>query len=154
MTEKNACPCCGRCSEKYGAGDGIRSDLDAWEQFGRAMGKHRAERFYVVALDVRNRPIGKRMVAHGSMTICPVHPREVFSYLIKRGAVQAILVHNHPSGDVKPSDDDLAITKRLIAVGRLVDIPVLDHLIVSRHGFVGLRATHPEIWSKEGGGVG
>jgi DNA repair protein RadC len=73
-----------------------------------------------------------RQIAVGSLAQVDVHPREVFRPLVRSGMHSVILVHNHPSGDVEPSDADLELTRRLSDVGRLVGIPVLDHLVVTR----------------------
>jgi len=68
-----------------------------------------------------------------------VHPREVFRPAIMASAAAMILVHNHPSGDPEPSRDDFELTKRLVRAGELLGIPVLDHLIVVRSGFLSLK---------------
>jgi DNA repair protein RadC len=65
-----------------------------------------------------------------------VHPREVFCEVIQARAGAIILVHNHPSGDPKPSPDDRAITDQLVGAGRLLDIPVLDHVVIGRGKYV------------------
>jgi DNA repair protein RadC len=72
------------------------------------------------------------MVAMGSLSEVEVHPREIFRGAILAGAQAVILVHNHPSGDVSPSPEDLALTRRLKAAGELLGIPMLDHLIVAQ----------------------
>ena len=69
----------------------------------------------------------------------PVHPRETFQAAVKRGAAAVILVHNHPSGDPTPSDDDIKITKRLKEAGDILGISVLDHVIVGDGNYVSLR---------------
>lgn len=80
------------------------------------------------------------MVSRGSLNASIVHPREVFRPAILGSAASVILVHNHPSGDPEPSEEDLSITRRLAQVGELLGIPVLDHVVVGKRGFVSLRA--------------
>ena len=72
------------------------------------------------------------MVGLGSLTEVAVHPREVFRGAMIAGAAAVILAHNHPSGDPKPSADDVKLTQRLVEVGVLLGIPVLDHVIVAQ----------------------
>lgn len=90
------------------------------------------EHFVIIGLDVRQRVRLVRTVAVGSLSQVDVHPREVFRPLLRAGMHAAIVVHNHPSGDPTPSDADLELTRRLVAVGRVTGIPVVDHLIVAR----------------------
>ena len=68
-----------------------------------------------------------------------VHPREVFKPAIVKGAVSIILVHNHPSGDPTPSKEDIEVTARMVQVGKVMDIPVFDHIIVGGDKFVSLK---------------
>ena len=88
------------------------------------------EVFSVILLDVNNRVIGINVVSIGSLTASVVHPREVFKAAILANAANIILTHNHPSGDPAPSKEDISITSRLVQAGRLLDIPVLDHIII------------------------
>ncbi len=96
------------------------------------------EVFVVLALDARMRLIDAIEVAVGVLDGVVVHPREVFRPLIRRGAAAAILVHNHPSGDPTPSDADREVTRRLRAVGDLVGIPVVDHIVVGGDRFASI----------------
>lgn len=90
----------------------------------------RKEHFVAVLLNTRHRPIAVEVISVGSLATSIVHPREVFRPAIERGAAALLLVHNHPSGEVSPSEDDLDITQRLVRVGETVGIEVLDHLIL------------------------
>ena len=96
------------------------------------------EVFVILALDVRNVVLEEIEVARGCLTSVEVHPREVFRPLIRVAAAAAIAVHNHPSGDPEPSPEDVAPTERLRNVGDLVGIPLPDHVIVGRGGYVSL----------------
>lgn len=97
------------------------------------------ERFAAIYLTTRNHPIAVEVVSIGSLNASVVHPREVFRPAVAYGAAALILGHNHPSGDPTPSEEDLAITRRLVDAGRLLGIDVLDHLIVTPNGCVSFR---------------
>ena len=98
------------------------------------------EVFQVVLLDARHDAIGVEEVSRGTLQWAVVHPREVFQPAVLARAAAVVVVHNHPSGDPEPSADDVAVTKRLVAAGELLGIPLLDHVIVARGGrFVSLR---------------
>ena len=92
------------------------------------------EAFFVVLLDRKNRASGINLVSLGSLTAALVHPREVFKAAIAGSAAALVLVHNHPSGDPSPSPEDRAITERLVQVGELVGIRILDHVILGHDG--------------------
>jgi DNA repair protein RadC len=98
------------------------------------------EEFCVLLLNARHEVQRRVMVSRGSLNASIVHPREVFRPAILDSAASVVLVHNHPSGDPEPSDEDLAITRRLVQVGELLGIAVLDHVIIAKRGFVSLRA--------------
>ncbi|MCM8783698.1 MAG: DNA repair protein RadC [Candidatus Omnitrophica bacterium] len=91
------------------------------------------EHFYIIALNSRGHLIAE--VSVGSLDASIVHPREVFGEAIKNKAAAVILVHNHPSGDPEPSEEDLEITKRLKEVGKILGIEVVDHIIVAKDSF-------------------
>lgn len=88
------------------------------------------EIFMVVLLDAKHRVIGEKEVSVGSLTASLVHPREVMKAIIQESAAAFVAVHNHPSGDVTPSQDDREITDRLIMVAELMGVRFLDHLIL------------------------
>ena len=97
------------------------------------------ELFVILLLTTRNTVLGIETISIGSLNASIVHPREVFRPAITQGAASIIVAHNHPSGNPDPSDDDLAITKRLVETGELVGIPVLDHLILGQRGYLSLK---------------
>jgi DNA repair protein RadC len=98
------------------------------------------ERFHALALDGRHAVLARFEVSRGTLTTSLVHPREVFRPAIARGAAAVIAVHNHPSGDPEPSAEDLAVTRRLLEAGRLLGIPLLDHVVLGAGRYVSLQA--------------
>jgi DNA repair protein RadC len=105
------------------------------------------EYFCILLLNSRNQVFAKEVVSMGSLDASIVHPREIFKNSIKRSAAAIVLVHNHPSGDPTPSDDDMDITKRLVEAGKLLGIHVLDHVVVARASYVSMRETCPGWFS-------
>lgn len=94
------------------------------------------EEFHIAILDAKHRIKLSRMITRGLLNSSLVHPREVFASAIAGRAAAIILVHNHPSGDPTPSADDRAITAQLVAAGRLLDIPVADHIIIGHRTYL------------------
>jgi len=94
------------------------------------------ERFVILMLDAKNRMFRRETVHIGTLNMSIVGPREVFRIAIREGASSIIVAHNHPSGDPTPSPEDLDVTKRLVEVGKLIDIPVVDHVIIGDPGSV------------------
>lgn len=95
------------------------------------------EHFYLIVLNSRNCSINE--VSIGTVNANLVHPREVFAEAIKNKAASVILAHNHPSGDPEPSEDDLEITKRLVEAGKILGIEVVDHVIITKTGFISFK---------------
>jgi len=93
------------------------------------------EYFLTLTLDGASNLIQKRTVFIGTLNHSIVHPREVFADAICDRAAGIIFVHNHPSGNVEPSGEDIAITNRLLEIGKIVGIEVIDHLIISKNGY-------------------
>jgi DNA repair protein RadC len=114
------------------------SSTDVAEYFLPLFAHVRTEVFTVLMLDARNRLIKEQRVSEGSLTASIVHPREVFKMAIIESAASVIFMHNHPSGDPTPSQDDLKITRQLVEAGRLIDIRVLDHIILGYKKFTSL----------------
>jgi DNA repair protein RadC len=91
------------------------------------------EHLMAIYLNARNEMIYKKPMFIGTLNANLVHPREIFQEALKQNAASVILVHNHPSGDPEPSEDDLTITKRIIEAGKTMGIDVLDHVIITKN---------------------
>ncbi len=108
----------------------IRSPADVFRWFAPRLGDLAAEEFHVLALDSQSGVLRDMLVTRGILNSSLVHPREVFRGAIAEAAAGIIVVHNHPSGDPTPSADDRAVTRQLVEAGRVLDLPVYDHVIV------------------------
>lgn len=97
------------------------------------------EHFQLILLNTRNQIMGISTISIGTLSSNPVHPREVFKEAISHSAASVILAHNHPSGNPEPSEDDLTITKRLVESGKILGIEVLDHIIITKNGFLSFK---------------
>ena len=117
----------------------IKTAEDVFNYFVDNLSDKKKEHFYVLFLDTKNIIIGKELVSVGTLNSSLVHPREVFNPAIKSSANSVILVHNHPSGDSKPSSEDEIVTKMLHTAGDLLGIKVLDHVIIGRDSFTSLK---------------
>lgn len=124
----------GRRMATEGREDGwpVRSPRDVVAYFAPRMEDLPVEEFHVAVLDAQHRLERDITVTRGILNSSLVHPREVFREAIAERAAAVVLVHNHPSGDPAPSLDDRAVTEQLVAAGRLLDIPVHDHVIIGR----------------------
>ena len=97
------------------------------------------EHLVVLSLDGANRLIAKRLVTIGTLNASLVHPREVYSDPLKDRAASIIVIHNHPSGTLEPSDADMQVTQRLKDAGKLLGINLLDHIIITKTGYYSLK---------------
>ncbi len=89
------------------------------------------ERFIVVCLNSSNKIIKHETISIGNLNSSVVHPREIFKVAIDCSSASIILIHNHPSGNPEPSNEDISITKKIVESGKILDIPVFDHLIIA-----------------------
>ena len=89
----------------------------------------------MILLDLRNRIIKEKTVFVGTLTSSTIHPRELFACAVEEKAAAYILMHNHPSGDPTPSQEDVIVTKRLREAGEYIGIPLLDHIIIGHKAF-------------------
>lgn len=97
------------------------------------------EKFAVLALDVKHRVLSMRVISTGTATETCAHPRDIFSWVLRVGGTRCVVGHNHPSGSLEPSEEDLELTKQLLAAGKVLGLPVLDHLIVSSGDWQSIR---------------
>lgn len=100
------------------------------DYFKRKIGKEKKEHFAILCFDTRNKLVFED-ISIGTLNASLVHPREVFYKAIQNNASHIIVVHNHPSGDSSPSEEDKSITKRLVEAGKIIGISVVDHIIVT-----------------------
>mgnify|MGYP000725362860 CR=1 FL=1 len=121
----------------------IKSPGDASRLLMEEMRYLDKEHFRVILLDTKNHVLGIHSVSVGDLNSSLVHPREIFKEAIRRSSAAVILVHNHPSGDPSPSKEDLEVTRRLVRVGKLLGIEVLDHIIIGDNQFTSLRESVP-----------
>lgn len=105
------------------------------------------ERFIALLLDVRKQLISVATISEGSMTACAVDPKVLFSSALVGAADALVLAHNHPSGSSDPSLEDLELTRVLVAAGKLLRLPVLDHIIVGADEFTSLHQRRPHLFS-------
>ena len=120
--------------EKSGSRTGLDGPEDAAQILSRYLEHADREHFVALMLDAKNKVIGIHTVSVGSLFAAIVSPREVFKAAILANAASLIVAHNHPSGDVTPSPEDIQVTKTLKEAGKLLDIEVLDHLILGEQG--------------------
>jgi DNA repair protein RadC len=119
----------------------VRSPRDVARLFAPRLEDLPVEEFHVAVLDAQHRLERDVTVTRGILTSSLVHPREVFREAIAERAAAVILVHNHPSGDPTPSMDDRLVTEQLVAAGKLLDIPVHDHIIIGRGRYTSFAET-------------
>ncbi len=112
----------------------LLTPADIWREL-RQFRRHKKEHMIIFYLDARQVEITRELLSVGTVNATLVHPREVFEPAVRCLASSIIMVHNHPSGELQPSSDDLAITKRLVDAGSLLGIPIQDHLIISLLGW-------------------
>ena len=125
-----------RSAEEQGARPPMYTAAQVHATFAPRLANLPVEEFHVAMLDAQHRLERDVTVTRGILNALPVNPRDVFREAIAERAAAIILVHNHPSGDPTPSADDRLISEQLVAAGQLLDIPVHDHLIISRGSYV------------------
>lgn len=108
-------------------------------QLGKWLAHKDREHFVAVYLNAANLPIYRKIISIGTLNTSVIHPREVFKYAVKESAASVILFHNHPSGSLVESVEDVNLTLRLVEVGKQIGIPIFDHLIISEKGYTSLK---------------
>ena len=119
----------------------IREPDDVVRLFQNRLRDLQVEEFHLLALDSQSQVLREVLVTRGLLNSSLVHPREVFRAAIAEAAAGIIVVHNHPSGDPTPSAEDRAVTQQLVAAGRLLDLPLYDHIIIAGDRFVSFATT-------------
>jgi len=114
----------------------VKTPEDVAGLAGSRLRDKKKEYFIALLLDTRSRLIKVAEISVGSLDASIVHPREAFKEAISVSAASLIFIHNHPSGDTTPSEDDLLLTGRLVAAGKVIGIDVLDHIIVAGGAFI------------------
>ncbi len=109
----------------------FKSPVDIYNYYHPFVAGLKHEIFKVAAVDGKNRYINDTTVSKGILDASLVHPREVFKFALEENASSVFLIHNHPSGILKPSDDDLRVTERLCRAGEIMGIKIIDHIIIA-----------------------
>lgn len=119
------------CEAEEGVNYTIKDPKDGAEIASRFIGRDDREVFFVMCLNTKNHVVAVHRCHVGSLNASIVHPREVFKSAILNNAASIIVAHQHPSGDITPSMEDINVTKRLVEAGKLLGIEVFDHLVVN-----------------------
>jgi DNA repair protein RadC len=122
--------------QAFRQGQTFRGPADVYLHYRERLGGEKREHFYAILLDNKHRKIKDVRVSQGSLTTSIVHPRDVFEPVVRESAAAVVFVHNHPSGDPTPSQEDLEITRRLRHVGELMGVRVLDHIVIGQGRYV------------------
>lgn len=117
----------------------IRSPQDAAELTMPHLRYESKENFIIMLLSTKNHVLATPVISIGSLDASIVHPREIFREAINHSAASIILLHNHPSGDPSPSREDIAVTRKVIEAGKILDIAVLDHIIIGDGKYVSFK---------------
>ena len=113
----------------------IKCAQDIYDNFKYLFNNQKQELFYCIYLNNKNIVIDKKLLFIGTINKSIVHPREIFKYAYLMSASGIICIHNHPSGDISPSLEDIKLTKAIISIGKLQNIPVLDHIIIGNNSY-------------------
>ena len=105
------------------------------------------EKFAVILLDVNNCLVGTQVITVGTATETLAHPREIFREVLRQGANRLIIAHNHPSGNLQPSEEDISLTEQLLKGAQYLNIPLLDHLILGNGNHQSLRQM-TDLWNR------
>jgi DNA repair protein RadC len=119
----------------------ITMPINVYEQL-KDIRDRRKEHFIVLCLNTQNEVVRREVASVGTVNASLVHPREIFATAIAAGCASIIVAHNHPSGGLEPSAEDLQVTRRLVDAGRLIGIEVVDHIIISKNGYFSLKEHH------------
>jgi len=124
----------------------ITSPQDVADQVQYKMAYLEQEELWILLLDSRNHHLRTEQLYRGSLNSSNVRPAEIYKAGIRHNAASLIIVHNHPSGDPSPSPEDIQLTRMLIEAGRMLELPIVDHIVVGAKGFTSIKSLHPELW--------
>jgi DNA repair protein RadC len=116
----------------------IHAPEEVYRHYGYLLKDELNEMFYTVCMSSNNRVIALVQTSQGLLNASLTHPREVFRSAIVLNAASVLLMHNHPSGNLEPSREDISITKQLLEAGKIIGINVHDHIIITSHGFTSM----------------
>ncbi len=116
--------------ERSAPPEAIATAADVYARLGPRLRDAKQESFWILLLNAKNRLQAEREVSRGVLDGSLVHPREIFGPALREAAAAIVLAHNHPSGDPTPSEEDVAVTRRLVEAGRLLGIRIVDHVIL------------------------
>jgi DNA repair protein RadC len=125
----------------------ISSPQDVADQVQYKMAVLEQEELWVLLLDTRNHHLRTEHLYRGSLNASTVRPAEIFKAGIRHNAAALIIVHNHPSGDPSPSSEDINLTRMLIDAGKMLELPVLDHVVIGSRGTASIKTLHPALWT-------
>ena len=121
-------------------GTKISSPEDVVIYYNMQLKYHQKECLVLIVLDSKNRILADEMLSVGTLNISIADPREIFLMALKKKGASIILIHNHPSGDPTPSREDILTTERIANAGRLLGIPLNDHIILGQNTYISLKA--------------
>lgn len=110
----------------------LNNSRKIFEYFKNIFTYEKQENFYALYLDTKSKLISFKLLFKGTLNSSTVHPREVFKYAFLESAASVIVIHNHPSGDISPSIQDIEVTESLMKIGSIIKIPVIDHIIIGK----------------------
>ena len=113
----------------------IKSSNDVFKNLKYDYFNLNQEHVIILSLSTSNKIISKDVIFKGSLNQSIIHPREIFKTAISNGACSIVISHNHPSGNIQPSKEDVEITKNLVSIGKTMGIPVLDHVIIAKNNY-------------------
>lgn len=122
--------------EKIEAASAFTTPADVAARYKSILRDHQQEVFMVASLNSSNRLISEQTITTGLLNSSLTHPREVFRKAIVEHAASVILIHNHPSGNCEPSEEDVRVTRQIVEAGKIIGIPVHDHLVVTASDYV------------------
>ena len=132
--------------ETVAALPGVRAPSEAAKIIQAAIGKEEREQFYVLYLNTRHSVVGEELLYMGSLNTLTVRTAEIFRGAVRRNCAAVIVGHNHPSGNVSPSPEDIKLTISLAKAGRLLELYLLDHIIVGPTRFCSIKERKPDCW--------